>query len=92
MTSADPQVHLWRPSEEQLERSDMARFMRWAGELRGRPFADYDELWRWSVGDIDGFWAAMWEFSAVRASHAYACVLDSHHMPGTRWRKPDATE
>ena len=85
MTSADPQVPLWRPTDEQLERSDMARFMRWAGELRERPFAGYDELWRWSVGDIDGFWAAMWEFSAVRASHAYARVLDSHHMPGTRW-------
>ena len=32
----------------------MWRFMRWAGERRGRPFADYDELWRWSVDRARG--------------------------------------
>ena len=23
--------------------------------------ATYDELWRWSVDDVGGFWAALWE-------------------------------
>ena len=31
----------------------MTRFMRWAGERRGRAFADYDELWRWSVAELE---------------------------------------
>ena len=47
---------------------EMARFMRWAGERRGRPFADYDELWRWSVDELEDFWAGIWEFFGVRAS------------------------
>ena len=59
--------------------------MDWAGERRGRPFADYDELWRWSVDELEDFWASIWEFCGVRASRPYERVLDSHQMPGARW-------
>jgi acetoacetyl-CoA synthetase len=63
----------------------MTRFMRWAGERRGRAFADYDELWRWSVEEIEDFWASIWEFCGVRASKPYEQVLSSHRMPGASW-------
>ena len=63
----------------------MTRFMRFAGERRGEPFADYDELWRWSVGDLEEFWACIWELCGVRASKPYERVLKSREMPGTRW-------
>src|SRR5439155_18551118 len=85
MMSTRPQGPLWEPSEEQLQRSEMARFMRWAGERRGRAFAGYEELWRWSVSELEAFWAAIWEFCGVRASRPYAQVLDSHRMPGAHW-------
>ena len=45
--------------------------MDWAGERRGRAFADYDELWRWSVDELEDFWASIWEFCGVRASKPY---------------------
>jgi len=63
----------------------MTRFMRWAGERRGRPFSDYDELWRWSVDEVEDFWASIWEFFNVRASRPYERVLDSRRMPGAKW-------
>ncbi len=63
----------------------MTRFMRFAGERRGAPFAGYDELWRWSVAELEEFWASIWEFCGVRASKPYARVLASREMPGTRW-------
>jgi len=63
----------------------MTRFARWAGERAGRTFADYDELWRWSVEEIEEFWAAIWEYCGVRASRPYEQVLDSQRMPGARW-------
>ena len=53
----------------------MTRFMRFAGERRGAPFADYDELWRWSVAELEEFWASIWEFCGVRASKPYEHVL-----------------
>ncbi|MGP0102586.1 MAG: acetoacetate--CoA ligase [Solirubrobacteraceae bacterium] len=85
MSSADPQQPLWEPPREQRESVEMARFMEWAGERRGRPFAGYDELWRWSTEHLEDFWAGVWEFCGVRASKPYERVLASHEMPGTRW-------
>ena len=46
---------LWEPPAELRERSHMARFMADAG------VADYAALWRWSVDELEGFWAAIWE-------------------------------
>ena len=71
------QTPLWTPPERIGASTSMARFMRWAGERRGRAFADYDELWRWSVDELEDFWAAIWEFCGVRASHPYERVLDA---------------
>jgi acetoacetyl-CoA synthetase len=82
---ADARQPLWRPPPEQLHEVEMARFMRWAGERRGAPFADYDELWRWSVDELEQFWACVWEFCGVRASKPYERVLRSREMPGARW-------
>ncbi len=75
MPGVDPQQPLWEPAPEQLEDVEMQRFMEWAGERRGRPFAGYDELWRWSTEHLEDFWAAIWEFCDVRASKPYARVL-----------------
>ena len=44
---------LWTPSDP--DASEMARLM------RARGFSDYDELWRWSVEDLEGFWGALWD-------------------------------
>ncbi|HYM54079.1 MAG TPA: acetoacetate--CoA ligase [Solirubrobacteraceae bacterium] len=85
MASPVEQAPLWTPPAEQGELVEMGRFMRWAGERRGRGFADYDELWRWSVSELEELWAAIWEFCGVRASKPYEQVLDSHRMPGARW-------
>jgi acetoacetyl-CoA synthetase len=92
MPGVDPQQPLWEPAPEQLEAVEMQRFMDWAGERRGRAFADYDELWRWSTEHLEDFWAGIWEFCGVRASKPYERVLGrsgetlgQREMPGTRW-------
>jgi len=46
-------------------------------------FADYDSLWRWSVSDLEGFWAAVWAWCEVIGS--YERVLSSRDMPGAKW-------
>ena len=85
MSVAAPQTPLWQPSAERMQGSDMARFMQWAAERRGGAFAGYEQLWRWSVGELEDFWAAVWEFAGVRASRPYERVLDAHRMPGAQW-------
>src|SRR5450759_3934667 len=85
MSSTDQQQPLWSPSAEQRERTELARFMRFASERHGRTFSDYEELWKWSVDELEDFWAYSWEVCGVRASKRYERVLGSHEMPGTRW-------
>ena len=89
------QTPLWEPTPQDRERAEMTRFMRWAGERHGRTFADYAELWDWSVSEIEEFWAAIWEYCGVRASRPYERVLadrgsqgspiGSTQMPGAHW-------
>ena len=85
MAGTASETVLWEPSAHRRERATLTRFMRWAGERTGHEFPDYDSLWRWSVTDLEGFWAAVWDFFAVEASKPYERVLESEGMPGTRW-------
>jgi acetoacetyl-CoA synthetase len=66
---------LWTPSDP--DASEMARLM------RARGLSDYQELWRWSVDDLDGFWGALWEWFEIDAT--YERVLGSREMPGAEW-------
>ena len=85
MTTAARGELLWTPSEEQVERTALARYTRWLEETRGLRFHSYEELWRWSVGDLEAFWASIWEFCGVRAAAPYERVLGSREMPGAEW-------
>src|SRR4051812_35081556 len=85
MSTTAQEQPLWTPSEQMRQSSELARFMRWAGERHGLTFAGYEELWRWSVDELETFWADVWEFCGVRASRPYERVLASREMPGAVW-------
>jgi acetoacetyl-CoA synthetase len=68
---------LWTPSPERVERANVTAFMRAHGH------GDYDALREWSVGDLEGFWAAIWETYGVEGG--YDAVIASREMPGARW-------
>jgi acetoacetyl-CoA synthetase len=85
MSSVAEQHPMWVPSRERAERSEMWRFLRWAADRHGHAFSDYAELWRWSVEELETFWADVWEFCGVIASQPYERVLASREMPGAVW-------
>jgi acetoacetyl-CoA synthetase len=76
---------LWEPSAELVERSRLTEFKRWLERERGLSFDGYDDLRRWSVDDLDGFWSAIWEFFEVQADGDPSLVLGSREMPGALW-------
>jgi len=83
--TATPPVKLWDPPAELVERARMTEYMRWLAAERGLSFDGYDELWRWSVDDLEGFWSSIWDFFGVRADGGYDRVLGSRDMPGAQW-------
>jgi acetoacetyl-CoA synthetase len=76
---------LWDPPTELVENARLTEYMRWLEGERGLRFADYDELWRWSVDDLEGFWSSIWDFFEVQADGDPAPALASREMPGARW-------
>jgi acetoacetyl-CoA synthetase len=76
---------LWEPSAELVERARLTEFMGWLQRERGLSFDGYDDLWQWSVDDLDGFWSAIWEFFEVQADGDPSPVLGSREMPGACW-------
>jgi len=75
---------LWTPPADVRTTTQVGRFMDFVG-ARGVALDDYDAALRWSVEDLEGFWAAIWDFFGVRAHTPYERVLSERVMPGARW-------
>ncbi|MDP9189938.1 MAG: acetoacetate--CoA ligase, partial [Actinomycetota bacterium] len=82
--SAAPEK-LWEPSAEAIERARITAYMRWLAESRGVEVSDYESLWRWSVDELEDFWASIWSFFEVEADGEPTPVLANREMPGARW-------
>lgn len=76
---------LWTPRPEFADGSNLAQYMRWLKQTRGLDFGAYDELWRWSVNEIEDFWESIWDYFKVQSDRPYERVLDRRVMPGARW-------
>ncbi len=75
---------LWSPSPDVRERTRVGDYLAWLARARGRSFADYDELWQWSVDDLEGFWGSLWEYFSVSDTPPGTALADPR-MPGARW-------
>jgi acetoacetyl-CoA synthetase len=73
------------PAADAFADSSLGRFIDWLADHGHPRFETYDELWRWSVDDLRGFWGALWEFADVRSTTPYTAVLETEAMPGTQW-------
>ncbi|MGW4369739.1 acetoacetate--CoA ligase [Nocardia takedensis] len=69
-----PAEAVWAPSVDVRARTGIGRYLRWLRARRGLEFGTYQDLWRWSVAELPGFWASIWEFFDLEA-------LGSHSAP-----------
>lgn len=76
---------LWSPNEKRISESNLADFAAWLVDNRGKSFADYDQLWRWSVDCIEEFWGAVWDYYEIISDEPYSVVLPERVMPGADW-------
>jgi acetoacetyl-CoA synthetase len=76
---------MWSPPADVRETTQMGRYLNWLRDERGRDLPGYDELLRWSLSDLEGFWGSLWDYFGVRAHTPYERVLASRGMPGAEW-------
>ena len=60
-------------------------YQNWLREQRGLHFERYDDLWHWSVTDLDAFWQSMWDFFELQSPTPHTAVLADNRMPGASW-------
>ncbi|MFJ8002345.1 acetoacetate--CoA ligase [Streptomyces sp. NPDC096310] len=84
--AASPDAPLWQPDQDRIATAGITRFQSWAAERYGAP-ADggYAALHRWSVEELESFWAAVADWFDIRFSTPYERVLGDRSMPGARW-------
>ncbi len=76
---------LWTPSSDRIETATISRYQEWLAATHGVRTGSYEELWRWSVDELESFWGSIVEFFGVRFEVAGERVLDSMTMPGANW-------
>ncbi|KGM49215.1 acetoacetate--CoA ligase [Pseudooceanicola atlanticus] len=84
MTDATDRPILWTPSPERAQASRLAQYQRWLKDNRGLDFADYQDMWEWSVSDLEGFWTSIIEFCNLPVA-GWTEVLPERKMPGADW-------
>ena len=81
---------LWAPSPERIQKTLLSRFIKVVGEQQHRTFADYDDLWQWSVDELEAFWSALWDFCGVvgdrtdEVLHNKADLFNSEFFPDAK--------
>ncbi|MGZ5373963.1 acetoacetate--CoA ligase [Aeromicrobium sp.] len=83
MTLANVGEILWTPPTNQQSR--IGEFLDLLKTESDLSFDDYEDLWRWSTTDLNGFWLAVWRFFGIPADSEPTIALADASMPGARW-------
>ncbi|MEO5699284.1 MAG: acetoacetate--CoA ligase [Casimicrobiaceae bacterium] len=80
---------LWQPTPERIALANITAFTERVQARTGRDFAEFADLWQWSIDDSPAFWRAVWEHGGIIGEAGERTLLDGERMPGARWF-PDA--
>jgi len=84
-TQSGEGVLLWEPSQELKKQANVTRYMQWLAQEKGLSFNSREELWQWSVDNLEDFWASIAAYFHVKFSQPYTAVLTGRKMPGAEW-------
>ncbi|MFJ7747900.1 acetoacetate--CoA ligase [Peribacillus sp. NPDC097295] len=76
---------IWEPTQHQIKETGLTQYANWLKDKKGLEFDDYQELWKWSVDELEEFWASIWEYCDVIVTRKYDTVLADETMPGAKW-------
>ena len=60
-------------------------YQNWLRDQRGLSFEHYNDLWQWSVSDLEGFWQSMWDYFEMESPTPHKAALSQNVMPGAVW-------
>ncbi len=77
---------LWEPSVNLKKSAIITDYIAWLNTREDLSIQTYDELWEWSVHQIEDFWEEYsGNFYQVKSYSDYKTVLRENTMPGATW-------
>ncbi len=87
MASPTPE-RLYTPDRRTAEQSILQQYINWLFVKKGLYLRDYNDLWDWSVTDLEDFWESIYQFFGVHSPTEYSQVIyrpSDDDMIGVRW-------
>ena len=78
-------TELWRPSEDQIRRSQMEAFRHRVVKSSRQDLPDYAALHQWSINHRAEFWQLIWDVCEVRSSKLADKLLANDQFLEARW-------
>ena len=77
---------LWQPTVAHIEASNLKQFIDYVNQRWCKQLTDYQDLYEWSITEIEQFWQAIWSFGKVIAETQGNTVLTGRTtMLEARW-------
>jgi len=70
-----------------LPKPQLRLYQEWLATHQGLTFENYNDLWRWSVTDLEAFWRSIWAYDAIESPTPFEAALCVDRMPGAVWFK-----
>ncbi|TXG37093.1 acetoacetate--CoA ligase [Seonamhaeicola maritimus] len=76
---------LWEASGTFKQKSHLTAYCNWLKRNQGLSFNNYQDLWDWSIENIEDFWVSIWNYFKIKSHSQYNQVLSSYNMPNCTW-------
>ncbi|MFX1517699.1 MAG: acetoacetate--CoA ligase [Promethearchaeota archaeon] len=67
---------LWAPTEDQIKKTNMTRFIEFVNDRNNFEFNTYYQLYNWSIENIPDFWESLWDYVGIIASKKYDAIVE----------------
>lgn len=84
MTVKEGQI-LWEASEKVKKEAIITNFMNVLEKKKNVKLETYQDLWKWSVDNIEDYWEFVWKYFNVKHSQGYEKIMESNSMIDTKW-------
>ncbi|MBI65574.1 MAG: acetoacetate--CoA ligase [Candidatus Marinimicrobia bacterium] len=78
---------LWEPNPELIKKTSIKKFIDKINSRYSLDISNYNDLYNWSISDIQIFWKEFWEYSNIIYSKKYDSILDYNNMLDNHWFK-----
>ena len=81
----NPEI-IWQPSNESKKSSNLSQFIELVNERHSQSIkTEYQDIWEWSVNNVESFWSLIWDFSEIKGSKGTKFSEHFGKMPGTKF-------